>query len=82
MLFTCLATALSLTTNAAAMPAFGKVAGSGYNWSDDRIAAVLSYVRQAWGNKAGAITPEQVAAIHTKEADRKEWSEAELQKIP
>lgn len=66
---------------AAAMPAFGKVAGSGYNWNDERIAAVLTYVRQEWGNKAGPITPEQVAAIHEKEANRKEWSQEELEKI-
>jgi mono/diheme cytochrome c family protein len=67
--------------NAAAMPVFGQVAGSGYNWSDDRIAAVLTYVRQAWGNKAGPITGEQVAAIRTKEGNRKEWSQEELLKI-
>lgn len=68
--------------SAAAMPAFGQVAGSGYNWNDDRIAAVLTYIRQAWGNTAGPITGEQVAAIHTKEGNRKEWSAEELQKIP
>ena len=65
----------------AAMPAFGQVAGSGYNWTDDRIAAVLSYIRQEWGNKAEPITPEQVAAVHTKEGNRKEWSQEELEKI-
>ena len=69
------------TYNAAAMPVIGKVTGSGYNWSDERIAAVLTYVRASFGNKASAITPEQVAAVHTKEGDRKEWSEEELQKI-
>jgi mono/diheme cytochrome c family protein len=63
------------------MPAFGKVAGGGYNWSDDKIAAVLTYVRQAWGNKAGPITAEQVAAIHTKEGDHKQWAPAELENI-
>lgn len=68
--------------NAAAMPAVGKVAGSGYNWSDEKIAAVLTYVRGSFGNKATAITPEQVAAIHTKEGERHEWSEDELKKIP
>jgi mono/diheme cytochrome c family protein len=63
------------------MPAFGKVAGSGYNWSDDKIAAVLTYVRQAWGNKAGPITAEQVAAVHAKEGDHKQWAPAELENI-
>ena len=67
--------------NAAAMPAVGKVVGSGYNWSDEKIAAVLTYVRGSFGNTSSAITPEQVAAIHGKEGDRKEWSEEELQKI-
>jgi mono/diheme cytochrome c family protein len=67
---------------AAAMPVFGKVAGSGYNWSDDKIAAVLTYVRASFGNTASAITPEQVAAIHGKEGDRKEWSQEELLKLP
>ena len=68
--------------NAAAMPAVGKVTGSGYNWSDDKISAVLTYVRASFGNTASAITPEQVAAIHGKEGDRKEWSEGELLKLP
>jgi len=68
--------------NAAAMPAVGKVAGSGYNWSDDKIAAVLTYVRGSFGNTSKAITAEQVAAVHAKEGDRKEWSEDELKKIP
>ena len=69
------------TFGAAAMPRIGKVSESGYNWSDDRIAAVLSYIRQEWGNKGSPITPEQVTAIHTKEGDRKEWSSDELLKI-
>jgi mono/diheme cytochrome c family protein len=68
--------------NVAKMPSFGKVAGSGFNWSDDKIAAVLTYVRQEWGNTGAAITPEKVAEIHAKEGDRKEWTQDELQKIP
>jgi mono/diheme cytochrome c family protein len=66
----------------AAMPAFGQVAGSGYNWNDDRIAAVLTYIRQEWGNKAEPITSEQVTAVHTKEGSRKEWSQDELKALP
>ncbi len=70
------------TYGAAAMPAFGKgVTGSGYNWSDERIAAVLTYVRASFGNTAAAVTAEKVAEIHTKEGDRKEWSEEELMKV-
>ncbi len=67
---------------AAAMPVFGKVAGSGYNWSDEKIASVLTYVRQSFGNSASAITPAQVSAIHAKEADRKEWTQDELLRLP
>jgi mono/diheme cytochrome c family protein len=65
-----------------AMPAFGHVAGGGFNWSDDKIAAVLTYVRQEWGNTAPAITTEEVTEIHTKESDHKAWTAEELQKLP
>jgi mono/diheme cytochrome c family protein len=65
-----------------AMPAFGRVAGSGYNWTDDKIAAVLTYIRQEWGNKAGPIATEKVAEIRTKEGDHKPWTVAELEKLP
>lgn len=64
-----------------AMPAFGKVAGSGFNWSDDKVAAVLTYVRQAWGNKAEAVAAAKVTEIRTKEGDRKAWTADELETI-
>lgn len=70
------------TYNAAAMPAFGPVAGGGYNWSDEKIAAVLTYIRHEWGNAAGAITTEKVAELRVKEDGRKEWTEAELLALP
>ncbi len=65
-----------------AMPAFGKVPGGGFNWSEDKIAAVLTYVRQAFGNNSPPITKEKVAEIRAKEGDRKPWTAEELQKIP
>jgi mono/diheme cytochrome c family protein len=65
-----------------AMPAFGRVAGSGFNWSDDKVAAVLTYVRQEWGNKAGPVSTAKVAEIRGKEGDRKPWTVAELEKLP
>ena len=65
-----------------AMPAFGRVAGSGYNWTDDKVAAVLTYIRQEWGNKSGPVSTEKVAEIRTKEADHKPWTAAELEKLP
>jgi mono/diheme cytochrome c family protein len=61
-----------------AMPSFGKVPNSGYNWRDDQVAAVLTYVRQEWGNKAPAITTEKVAEIRTKEPRDKPWTAPEL----
>jgi mono/diheme cytochrome c family protein len=66
----------------AAMPAFGRVAGGGYNWNDDRVAAVLTYIRQSWGNAAEPITADQVAAVVAQVGDRKEWTADELQQVP
>jgi mono/diheme cytochrome c family protein len=63
---------------AAAMPVFGQVAGSAYSWNDEKIAAVLTYIRQEWGNKAGPVTADEVAAVRKADGDRKEMSEAEL----
>lgn len=31
--------------------------------NDNQVAAVLTYIRQAWGNTAGPITPDQVRAV-------------------
>lgn len=69
-----------------------RVKGTTYNnvmqaWEpvldDKKIAAVLSFVRQEWGNQATAITPEEVAAVRAELAPRKTaWSEAELLAIP
>jgi mono/diheme cytochrome c family protein len=65
---------------AAVMPAFGPTGTFG--WSDEKIADVLTYVRQEWGNKAAPITADQVAAIRTAEASRtKAWMQDELLKI-
>jgi mono/diheme cytochrome c family protein len=36
--------------------------GIGIAMSDDETAAVLTYVRSAWGNNASAVTPQEVAA--------------------
>lgn len=62
-----------------AMPSFGPL---GSNWKDDRIAAVLTYIRQEWGNKAAPVTPEQIAAIRAASASRnKAWTAAELEEF-
>ena len=67
--------------NAAAMPVFGQVGGTMYNWNDDRIAAVLTYVRHEWGNNAEAISADEVAAVRKAVGDRREMSEAELEQL-
>jgi len=51
--------------------------------SDEQIAAVLTYVRSSFGNKASAVTPDEVKTIREAEKARAAmWTEAELLKIP
>ena len=48
-----------------------------------KIAAVLTYVRQAWGNKGGEIAEAQVVAAKKEFADHgDQWTAEELKKIP
>ncbi len=59
-----------------AMPAFGPL---GSNWKDDKIAHVLTYIRQEWGNKGAPVTKETVARIRAETAARtKAWTAPEL----
>jgi len=49
---------------------------------DDDLAAVLTYIRQSWGNKASAITPEQVKAVRTAVGSRTQpWTADQLNAI-
>lgn len=66
---------------AAAMPAFARVPNSGYNWNEERIAAVLTYIRASWGNAAEPITADQVSAVLQQEGPRAEWTAEELAKF-
>lgn len=51
--------------------------------NDQQIADVLTYVRNNFGNKAPAVTPEEVKAIREAEKTRSAmWTEAELLTIP
>lgn len=51
--------------------------------SDKQIAYILTYVRQAWGNSAPPITPDQIAAAREEFGDRTaSWTEEELLQIP
>ncbi len=52
--------------------------------NDDKVAAVVTYIRQnkEWGNNLSGVTPEQVAAIRKKVADKADfWQAADLEKI-
>ncbi len=47
--------------------------------SDEEVAAVLTYIRQAWGNEASEVTPAEVAAVRRATAARVQpWTAAEL----
>ena len=59
-----------------AMPAWGPTL------KDDDIAAVLTYVRSAWGNKAAPVTPATVAQIRAAtKARTSPWTAAELAQV-
>lgn len=67
--------------NASTMPVYGRILNSGHNWSDKRIAAVLTYIRQDWGNTAGPISEEEVAAVRKAVGDRDAMTEDELRSV-
>lgn len=67
--------------NGAAMPGFGQVARSPFNWDDAKIAQVLTYIRQSWGNSRPPVTAENVARIRREIGDRDPWTQEELLKI-
>lgn len=50
---------------------------------DEEIAAVLTYIRNEWGNSAPPVTPEHVAKIRAETAGHPQpFTEAELKAIP
>ena len=56
--------------------------GQGSLLDDAQMAATLSYVRQAWGNDASPIYPDQVKAVRDAYPDRTEvWSAAALAQV-
>ena len=47
--------------------------------TDEKIASIMTYVRNSFGNTGSAVGPELVAAARKRFADRKTpWTEAEL----
>ncbi|MEN8844314.1 MAG: cytochrome c [Lentimonas sp.] len=58
------------------MPAFGP---SGLNLSDRKLAGVITYIRQEWGNKASDVTEKMIADYGSTYAGRSTpWTAAEL----
>ena len=53
------------------------------NRTREEIAQVITYVRKAWGNTAGGVTKEQVAAIKKETEGRGGalWTVDELMKV-
>jgi mono/diheme cytochrome c family protein len=50
--------------------------------SDGEIAAVLTYIRNSWGNAAGAVSPDVVAEVRRSEATRASaWTADELDRL-
>ncbi len=51
--------------------------------SDEDLAAVLSYIRQAWGNKSASVAADVVKQIREETAGRPaQWTVTELQAVP
>ena len=54
------------------MPAMGTL-------DDQQLAAILTYIRRAWGHEAGPMSPETVARIRSSSHGRAEpWTPAKL----
>lgn len=51
--------------------------------NDQKIADVLTYIRQEWGNSGGPVAPEGIAALRKELAGRNEsWTEPDLLAVP
>jgi mono/diheme cytochrome c family protein len=60
----------------------GMMPGWGTTLKDPEIAAVATYVRSAWGNKAAPVSTAKVVQIRAATATRNEpWTIAELAKV-
>ena len=54
----------------------------GWDMPEDDVAAVLTYIRQAWGNKASRVKPEQVKAVKAEVGKRGAFTPEELMTVP
>jgi mono/diheme cytochrome c family protein len=53
------------------------------NFTDDKLAAIMTYIRASWGNTAGPVSPDEVTKARAKFASHlgAPYSEAELKAI-
>jgi mono/diheme cytochrome c family protein len=57
------------------------MAAMGVALSDDDLAAVLTYVRTSWGNKAGEVTADDVKKVRAEVAGHPATTAADLMKL-
>ncbi len=56
----------------------GAMANMGEGLNDQKLADLLTYVRQAWGNKADPVDAETVKAVRAATGKRGPWTPAEI----
>jgi hypothetical protein len=60
----------------------GNMPGWGLLLDDNQIAAIASYIRRSWGNKAPPVQSATVAQVRRATIDRKTpWTAAEIRRI-
>ena len=51
-------------------------------FTDDQLAAILTYIRREWDNTGDPVTPAAVKSIRAATADRQDaWTQTELSKF-
>ena len=51
-----------------------------YQFEDEQMSQVLSYIRQAWKNNASPVSAKTVAKIRKATGERDSWTVEELKK--
>jgi mono/diheme cytochrome c family protein len=53
------------------------------NFTDQKVADILTFIRQEWGNTGGPVAAESISALRKELASRKEsWTEPDLLAVP
>jgi mono/diheme cytochrome c family protein len=45
---------------------------------DQQLAAILTYIRRAWGHQAGPVSPEILESVRARSQGRPPWTANEL----